>query len=48
MDKKIAKKLKFKASSNNKGYKVESICNSVVYTRKLNISHLSSPYYLVS
>ena len=32
---------------NSKDYKVEVICNSVVYVRELE-GHLSSLYYLVS
>ena len=43
----IAKYLKFKSSTNNKEYKIESICNSMVYTKKLKIDHLLGFYYLV-
>ena len=31
VDKKILEQLKFKVSSNNKEYKVEAICNIIVY-----------------
>ena len=48
MDKKAVKQLKFKAGSNNKKYKVEDICNSTVYTKKLKADHLLNFYYLLS
>ena len=47
VDKKIAIQLEFDISVNNKEYKMEGICNSVVYAKKLETSHLSGLYYLV-
>lgn len=40
--------LNFKTSGNNKDYKVKSICDSMIYTKKLKTGYLSSFYYLVS
>ena len=48
VDKKTMEQLEFKAGSNNKEYKIESICNSAVYARKLEAGHLSGFYYLIS
>ena len=33
IDKKKVKKLEFKTGSNNKKYKVKSICNNIVYAK---------------
>ena len=41
-------KLKFEVGDNNEKYKVESICNSAVYTRELEAGYLLGLYYLVS
>ena len=38
---------KLDASNNNGRYKLEAICNSVVYTKKSKSGHLSRLYYLV-
>ena len=43
----MVERLKFEASSNNKEYKLKSICNNIVYIRKLKASHLLGFYYLV-
>ena len=47
VDEKIAEQLEFEASSNNKTYKLESICNIAVYPTELEVSYLPSLYYLV-
>ena len=47
MDEKIAEQLEFEAGSNNKEYEVKGICDSAVYTRKSEASHLPGFYYLV-
>ena len=36
------------AGDNNKEYKVEAICDSAVYTMKLESGHLPGLYYLVT
>ena len=48
VDKKITEKLEFKAGGNNKEYKMKGICDSAVYTRESEVSHLLGFYYLVS
>ena len=48
VDIKIAEPLKFKTSSNNEEYKVESICNSAIHAKELEAGQLSGLYYLVS
>ena len=48
MDKKIAKKLEFKISRDNKEYELEVICNSPVDARESEAGHLSGLYNLVS
>lgn len=47
VNKKIVKQLEFKASENNKEYKIENIYNSVIYTRKLDIGYLLGLYYII-
>ena len=47
MNKKTIEQPEFKAGGNNKEYKIEDICNSAVYARELEASHLSELYYLV-
>ena len=47
-DEKIAEQLEFEAGSNNKEYKVEGICDSAVYIKESEASHLSGLYYLLS
>ena len=47
VDEKIEEQLEFEAGGNNKEYKVEGICNSAVYARKLEMGHISGFYYLV-
>ena len=48
VDEKKAEQLKFEAGGNNEEYKVESICDSAVYARESEASHLLGFYYLVS
>ena len=48
VDKKIVEQLEFETDSNTKEYKIESTCNSAVYTRKLEAGYVSGLYYLVS
>ena len=48
VDKKIAEQLEFEAGGDNEEYKVESICDSTVYARESEASHLPGLYYLVS
>ena len=48
VNKKIVEKLKFETDGNSKEYKVEGICDSMVYARKLEAGDLSGLYYLVS
>ena len=43
-----AMELELKAGSDNEEYKIEDICNSVVYARESEASHLSGLYYQVS
>ena len=45
VDEKIAEKLEFEASGNNKEYKIEVICDSTVYTRESKTSYLLGLYY---
>ena len=45
IDKKKAKQLEFEAGGNNKEYKIESICDSAVYTKKSETGHLLGLYY---
>ena len=40
--------LKFEAGGNNKEYKMEGICDSMVYARELEMGYLPGLYYLVS
>ena len=40
VDKKTVEQLEFKAGGNNEEYKIEGICNSVVYARELKTDHL--------
>ena len=40
--------LEFKGYGKGEEYEVEAICDSAVYARKSDSSHLPSPYYLVS
>ena len=44
VDKKIVEQLKFEAGGNNKEYKIEDICNSTVYARKLEADYLLGLY----
>lgn len=44
---KIVKNPEFKASNNKKKYKLESIYNSVIYIRNLEVSYMSSLCYFV-
>ncbi len=44
---KMRSRQKFKSDGNGKEYKVEAICNSVVYAKELE-GHLPGLYYLVS
>ena len=48
MNKKIAEQLEFEAGDNNKEYKVEGICNNMVYARVSKAGYLPGFYYLVS
>ena len=48
VDKKTAEQLEFETGGNNKEYKMEGICNSVVYAKELEAGHLLGLYYLVS
>ena len=48
IDKKIVEQLKFETGRNNKEYKIESICNNAVYTRKSETGYLLGLYYLIS
>ena len=48
VDEKTMEQLEFEAGGNNKECKMESICNSVVYTRELETGYLLGLYYLVS
>ena len=47
IDEKTVEQLEFKAGGNNEEYKLESICNSAVYARKLKAGHLLGLYYLI-
>ena len=48
IDEKTAKQLEFEAGGNNKKYEVQGICDSAVYARELEASHVTGFYYLVS
>ena len=47
LNEETAEKLKFKSVGNNEKYKVENICNSAIYARDSETSHLIGLYYLV-
>ena len=47
VDEKTAEQLEFEAGGNNEEYKVEGICNGVVYARESKAGHLSALYYLI-
>ena len=47
VDEKTAEQTEFKASGNNEEYKMEGICDSVVYARKSEVGYLSAFYYLI-
>lgn len=44
---KIIKQLEFEDNSNNKKYKVKSICNNMIYIKKLEIAYLLGLCYLI-
>lgn len=46
MDKKV-EKLEFESNDNNNQYKVEKICNSMVYTMELEVDYVLGLNHLV-
>lgn len=44
---KATSKLEFKTNNSNKEYKIEAVCNSMVYTKELKSDHLPGLYYLL-
>lgn len=47
VDKNTTTKLKFEAGNNNEEYKVEKICNNVVFRKESNAGYLPRLYYLI-
>ena len=47
VDEKTAEQLEFEAGGNNEEYEVEGICDSAIYVRESETSHLPGFYYLV-
>ena len=48
VDEKTAEQLELEAGGDNEEYEVESICDSAVYAKELEVGHLLGFYYLVS